>query len=222
MVETQINLFDAVVIGVIGLSALLSFFRGFIREVLSLGAWVSASLITIYAFPKVAGWLQPSINNTAIASGFAALGTFMTALVLISIINGILLKYMKKGSEVGLLDNWLGLLFGIFRGSLILALGFYIMTLVLKPDDYPIWVQEAMTRDYVEKGASILANLAPEYLKPMSPLTPEEADALTTNDPIPGGDSDDDTQGEDAGYNWMNVQELERLIESSQENADHE
>ncbi len=51
MVQTSLNIFDLVVFGILGLSALLSFFRGFVREVLSLGAWVGASLITLYAFP---------------------------------------------------------------------------------------------------------------------------------------------------------------------------
>ena len=47
MIETSFNLFDTIVVVTIILSALLSFFRGFVREVLSLGAWVGASIITV-------------------------------------------------------------------------------------------------------------------------------------------------------------------------------
>ena len=44
----NINLFDGAVFVILFLSAILSFFRGFIREVLSLGAWIGAAMITLF------------------------------------------------------------------------------------------------------------------------------------------------------------------------------
>ena len=79
MVETSLNMFDLVVLVVVGLSALLSFFRGFIREVLSLGAWVGAALITLYAFPQVTEYIRPKVNSDLVASGLASMGTFIVA-----------------------------------------------------------------------------------------------------------------------------------------------
>ena len=61
MVDAQlnINMFDGIVFGVLFLSALVSFFRGFIREFISLLAWIGAALITLYLVEDVAKFLKP-------------------------------------------------------------------------------------------------------------------------------------------------------------------
>lgn len=170
MVETSFNMFDLIVLAVVGLSALLSFFRGFIREVLSLGAWVGAAIITLYAFPHVAEWVEPQVKSTMVASGLAAMGTFMGSLILISIFNGLLLKYVKTGSDVGVFDNILGLVFGVARGVLLVAIAYFIMSVVIREEDYPEAVKTAETRPYVEDAASWIANVAPSYMEDISPL----------------------------------------------------
>ncbi|PZP85812.1 MAG: hypothetical protein DI582_04710 [Azospirillum brasilense] len=176
MVETSLNMFDLIVACVIGLSALLSFFRGFIREILSLGAWAGAAVITLYAFPHVAEWVQPKVNNTMVASGLAAMGTFMGSLIIISIVNGILLKYVKTGSDVGVFDNVLGLGFGVARGALLVSIAYFIMSVVIREEDYPEWVKTAVSKPYVEDAAKWVATIAPNYLDDISPLKPEDGD----------------------------------------------
>lgn len=212
MVETSLNLFDLGVAIIVGLSALLSFFRGFIREVLSLGAWVGAAIITLYAFPHVADWLQPQMKNTMVASGLAAMGTFMCALIVISIFNGLLLKYVKTGSDVGLLDNALGLAFGVARGVLLVAIAYFIMTVVLRPEDYPDWVKQAVTRPYVEDAAKWVASVAPNYLDDMSKLKKEPGTAPTSGEQptiirphVPADDAEPSTR-------WQSLDELQQRM----------
>ncbi len=64
MIETHLNIFDAAVLGIMALSCLFAFYRGFVREVLSLGAWIGAGIITIYYFPQVAEKLQPHFQKS--------------------------------------------------------------------------------------------------------------------------------------------------------------
>lgn len=184
MVETSFNLFDLIVLAVVGLSALLSFFRGFIREVLSLGAWIGSSIITLYAFPHVAKWIEPQVSSTMVASGLAAIGTFVGSLVIISIVTGVLLKYVKTGSDVGLFDNILGLAFGVARGVLLIAIAYFIMGVVIREEDYPEWVKTAESKPYVEKAAKWVADVAPSYLDEISPL--KEKDPNATEEKKPG------------------------------------
>lgn len=237
MLDAQINLFDAIVIGIVGISALLSFFRGFVREILSLGAWVGAAVITLYSFPGVARMLKEHIDSTAVASGLAAMGTFMITLFVISIFNAIIVRYMKKGSDVGLLDNTLGLFFGVFRGALLVSLGYFVLTLVMSEQDYPGWIRNAQTRGMVENGALMVARIAPDYLDELSPLAQSAKQMGADLDPgaeIPGGAEgeggilqrnfkkdrggiDDVVEGK--GYDWMSVKELERLIQNTSDEA---
>jgi membrane protein required for colicin V production len=204
MVETSLNTFDLVVFGVLGLSALLSFFRGFVREFLSLGAWVGAAVITLYAFPHVADLMKSHVKSESIASGFAAMGTFMLSLLAFSIFNSVMLRYMKPGAEVGLLDNGLGLIFGLFRGAMLVSLGYFIMTITVKKDDYPEYLEQSMSHEYVEKGAAWIATVSPDYF----------SDIVKPSEKTPALDkvlsSDDDE--EESGSHWQSMDELQKRM----------
>ena len=199
----SMNMFDLVVFGVVGLSALLSFFRGFLREVLSLGAWMGAGVITLYAFPHVATFMEPHIGSEGIANGFAAMGTFMLSLLGISVFNSLLLRYTKNRSEIGLLDNGLGLLFGIFRGALLVSLGFFSMHLVMQEDQKPKWLEHSIAAPYAQKGAAIIASVAPDYLKNLNPKAAPDTPAL---------DEAIDKGKETADDSWQSMDELQKRM----------
>jgi membrane protein required for colicin V production len=211
MIETHLNIFDATVIGILALSCLFAFFRGFVREILSLGAWIGAAIVTLYYFPEVAEKLQPHFKSPVVAAGVGTLGIYVTALVCFSIINMFILKFMKEGSDVGMLDNLLGLLFGAFRGAFIVSLGFFMITMAMHEDEYPHWISQSVTHPYVEKGALVLARMAPDYLREVSTLqkkAEEQARAVnryeTYDEP-------------EAGYSNRGRQQLNRMIESTEE-----
>src|SRR5206468_4264621 len=48
-----ITLLDIILIGVMLVSALLAMIRGFMREVLSIAAWVIAAVVTLYSYAKL-------------------------------------------------------------------------------------------------------------------------------------------------------------------------
>lgn len=171
MIEAQFNMFDAVVILVFLLSTLLAFFRGFVREVLSLGAWLGAAVITIYAFEPVSTALKDGGTDAKVAYLLGGLGTYILALLCISIINAVIVRYVKSGSDVGMLDNLLGLGFGALRGAFIISLGYLVLTLVIPDEENPPeWMKEAQTRPVAQKGALFLATIAPGYLEDISSL----------------------------------------------------
>lgn len=230
MLEAQLNIFDVIVIFVLGFSALVSFFRGFLREVFSLGAWLGAGIITLYTFPTVATFLGSQISNPMVANGFASMGTFAGSLIIISIFASIMLKYLKPGTEVGMVDNTLGLIFGVARGMLLVAIGFYVMSLFLRPSDYPDWVQHATTRPFVEKMAGLVAQITPNYLSEISP-DPDDAaldtmledalgDAAQPHEDnglpevLPNSDSNSVIE-EDAPF-WPSMDELKQTIDESE------
>ncbi len=170
----NINIFDGVVFVVLFLSALLSFFRGFIKEVLSLGAWIGAAMITLFFAKDLAQALLPYLKTGLAATIFATMGTYFLSLTTISIFNSIIARYIKKGSDVGHFDNFFGMLFGLFKGALIITLGYFLMTLIWgeNRDKYPEIVKAAYTRPMVEKSTEIFKKFMPSYI--MKPLTPEQ------------------------------------------------
>jgi len=178
--HVELNVFDAIVLGVLVLSALLSLARGFIREVLSILAWVGSALITLYNADKVAAALKPTLGEGAASIIVGTLGTYFVALIIISIINAVLMRYIKPGSEVGALDKILGLAFGLIKGAIIVVLGFYILTFVYDEKSMPEEVRTAWSFPAVQSATGVFVKMMPDYLQGLSTIakasqgTPEE------------------------------------------------
>jgi membrane protein required for colicin V production len=154
-IETSLNVFDAIVFAVMLISCLHAFFRGFVREVLSLSAWALAGVVTLYFFPSVAQHLQPKFKSAVVAAGFSTLGIYTISLMGFSLLNSVILRFIKSGTDVGLLDNTLGL---------------FVMTISLPEEEYPEAVKTSVSLPYVERGAIMLAKVSPKYLRDLSPL----------------------------------------------------
>ncbi len=183
MEETSLGLFDLSVLIIVGLSALLSFYRGFIREILSLGGWIVASIVTLRYLEPATEYLRPQIGNAAISVAVASIGLFLVSLILFSILTRMVIKFLKLEEKVGLLDNLAGLCFGFARGALIVAIGFFIMSkFFTSEEDYPKAVREAVTRPYVEKAAHLLGTLMPGYLDKLSDKNDESSESLSPED----------------------------------------
>jgi membrane protein required for colicin V production len=170
MIETQWNIFDLVVIGVMAISCLIAFFRGLVKEILSLVAWIAAAAVTVYYFTPASAFMQDYFKSKAVAGFAAGLSLYIGALIAFSIINLIIIKTIRQGGESGMLDNMLGLVFGAFRGAFIISLAFFMITLVVAKDEYPEWIKESVTHPYAEKGALILTRIAPERMAELSGL----------------------------------------------------
>ncbi len=172
--QLSMNIFDAAVLGVLGLSTIVAFFRGFVREVLSLGAWVGAGVITMYLFPQSTILVKQHVKSEHLAAGGAALGTYFAALVTLSLINSIIIRYLKTGAEVGMIDNLLGLMFGAVRGAFIVSLAFLIMSAVIPKENPPAWLKKSVTKVYLQDGAEMLAKIAPRYLSNLEDIVKKQ------------------------------------------------
>ena len=59
-----ITLLDFILIGVMLISALLAMIRGFMREILSIAAWVIAAIATLYAYSRLLPYANAMPNNS--------------------------------------------------------------------------------------------------------------------------------------------------------------
>ncbi len=212
MIETSLNVFDVIVFTVVGLSALFSFYRGFVREFLSLFTWIGALVITLYAFKPVNEMLKEHIDNELAANLIASLGTYLSALIVLSILTSMIGKYIKPGKEVGVFDNVLGLAFGLLRGIFIVALGFLGLTFVFDEKGYPEYVKTSVTRPYVEDAAAMLAKIAPEYLEDMKPLKEMQERAEDNSVESPAD--------EPGKYQWESMDKLQQMIDEKAKGAE--
>jgi membrane protein required for colicin V production len=122
---------DIVVLSVLAISGLLAFLRGFVREVLGIGAWVGAVVVAIWgyplAYPQFDRWLSGSPELVTPVT-YAALG-LVTLIVLLFVSHQI--GNLVRGSVLGGLDRTLGLAFGLVRGAAIVVVAYIVVPMVL-------------------------------------------------------------------------------------------
>jgi membrane protein required for colicin V production len=117
--------FDAVVIAVLTLSTLLAFARGVVRELIALVAWVAGIAGALALTPLVGGWL-PEFG------GFPWLRYLIafTAIVIGALVAGAMVAWPLsraiRAAGLGFVDRFLGGVFGLARG-LLLVLAFALV-----------------------------------------------------------------------------------------------
>lgn len=116
---------DIVVIAVVVLSALVSFWRGFIREVLSLLVWVAAVFLAFkffpYLEPKVAEWIPKLAKEPILLSLATGVGLLIIALFVLGIISYLISNVLIKKS-FGIGDRLLAAVLGLARGVLLVGI----------------------------------------------------------------------------------------------------
>jgi membrane protein required for colicin V production len=154
-----LNWADYIIIGLVALSAFIGLIRGFVREALSILAWVVALAVAFYFAPLAAGYLEPYITTPSLRQGAAFAGLFTATLLLAAMVNFLLAKLVDKTGIKGT-DRFLGLLFGIARGALVVALLVLAASLTPFPNDP--WWGESRLLPYFEDMAVWLTGFLPE------------------------------------------------------------
>lgn len=174
MSGVQLTLFDIVAIVIVLLSALAALLRGFVREILGLASWLGAAILAFLALPYATPLVQPVIAGEALATGVAAVGVFLVALVALKILSGMVANAID-GSALGPLDKAFGLAFGAVRGAFIVCAGYLAAAYLVKPELHPTWVRDAYFIGPVRQGADRIEALLPESYRPRRPETPPAA-----------------------------------------------
>jgi membrane protein required for colicin V production len=130
---------DAVIIGIIALSALISLFRGFVREALSLAAWILAFWVAIVFCHPASDFLVNYIKSPTLRLIAAFGGLFLITLIFGTIINFLIGKLVDKTGLSGT-DRMLGVIFGTARGVLLVAALLLVAHLTPMPDE-DFWEQ---------------------------------------------------------------------------------
>jgi membrane protein required for colicin V production len=179
------NWVDLAAIGVVVISAILAFMRGFVREVLGIFAWAAAAYIAVTFDDAVRPQFRQWISSTDIADPVSYVALFVVALLVFSLFTSLIAKGVRSIGLSGI-DRSLGVLYGAARGAVLLMVAYIIGGLLTAPDKWPEPVQTARLLPSIYDGAAwIVDHLPPEHrpklaLPPAGPGT-SSADLLRAN-----------------------------------------
>jgi membrane protein required for colicin V production len=156
-----ITLLDIVLIVVMLVSGLLAMVRGFMREVLSITAWVLAAAATLYLYSRLLPYARQYFNNDIVAAVAVIGGVFLITLLVVSVLT-IRLSDMVLDSRVGALDRTLGFLFGLARGLIIVVVAFLFFNWLVPERSQPDWIKNAKSLVVLKKTGDSLMTMLPE------------------------------------------------------------
>jgi len=150
---------DYAIIIILTLSALISVLRGFVKEALSLAAWVLAFWVAFTFHLNLATVLTEYIETPSLRliSAFALL--FVVTLIIAAVVNNLASQLVKKTGLTGT-DRMLGVIFGIARGVIIVAILVLMAGLTQLPADP--WWQESLFIKHFQEMAMWLKTFLPE------------------------------------------------------------
>lgn len=212
---------DLLVIGVVLVSGIIAFMRGFIREVLSLAGWVGAILVTLWGFTYARTYARTLIDNPLLADIAAGATLFVVSLVMFALVSNAF-GNLVRNSGLNALDRSLGLVFGAARGLVIVALAYLALAswVWTSPAGRPDWITQARTLPLVEATAEKLRALAPPEFRGQAAAAARQVEEVQpyfrvltapTAKPSP--------EGSETGYKAGDRRDLERLIETTRPNT---
>ncbi len=154
---------DLAVLGVLAVSALLAFLRGFVREVLGVGAWVGAVVVAIWAFPFARPRFREWLGAPDLVDPVTFAAVFIVTLLILLLISH-WIGALVRGSALGGLDRTFGLLFGLLRGAALVVFAYIAAGLVVPIDRWPGAVLHARSLPVAYAGAAwAAARVPPDY-----------------------------------------------------------
>lgn len=111
---------DWVILGIIGLSGLLSLKRGFLKEALSLLTWVAAFIVARLFSAPLSGLLTEYLADPAVRLMAAFALLFILTLLAGSLLQ-LLASLLVEATGLSVTDRILGVGFGIVRGGLVVV-----------------------------------------------------------------------------------------------------
>ena len=174
-----LNIADWFILIVLVASGVISFARGFTKEFLSLFLWLAAFIAAI----SLEYLATPKINEFIGNEEASKIVSYITVFVIFIFLGGIVIKFISKlikWSGASGFDRFLGVLFGLIRGLIVLFVIFLLLPSSLKTTDLisnskitPIIQKyapeiEAYFRDLIDNR-----DVVEEALEIIEPLTQE-------------------------------------------------
>ena len=161
MVIFKFSLLDWIVLGILLYSVVVSWFKGFVREVLGLITVLAAALISAWFYRDVGNLFKDVARTENLALFFGFSVTFLVVLIAGFVTIWVITKFMKF-AKLEWADRLLGAAFGFVRGWLICAV---ILLAVTAFGVQTERLKNSELAPYFLPGSRVIAMMTPYEMK---------------------------------------------------------
>jgi membrane protein required for colicin V production len=138
---TEWHWIDWLILVILGLSTLLSLWRGFAREAMSLAGWVAAFVVANVFVDQLASQLAGLVSN--ITGRYVLAYVILFAVTLMAAgVAGLFAAKLMKVTGLSVLDRVLGMAFGFARGVILILVVVFVLRQLAPPQDLQ-WMYES-------------------------------------------------------------------------------
>jgi membrane protein required for colicin V production len=202
--------FDLIVFVLLGVSALVGFWRGAAMEIASIVALIVAAVLAIYGLPITAPLGHKVFHSDWLAAAAALVTTFVVVYIVLRLVGGMIARRVQETRFLGTLDRSVGLAIGLARGLIVLGALNLMFNAATPPDLQPHWIVGSTTWPLAQNMGRMLSALAPKGLDIAGRLKPAFDRALHSS----AHDALDDRLKSE-GYDARQRREIEDLVEKS-------
>jgi membrane protein required for colicin V production len=147
---------DYVVLAIIAVSAIIGLFRGFLREAISLVSWIVALWVAWRHSDLVTPYLGGALASEPFRT-WAARVLITIAILLLGTLVGMLATQFMRVSMFSGFDRFLGFVFGLLRGAVVLGVLVLIATQLRL--DGESWWKKSKLMPYAEIVAALVGGV---------------------------------------------------------------
>lgn len=160
-----LNLVDYAVLVVLLVSALFSTLRGMTREFLGIVGWVISVFVAKLSAPALEPLISGIINVEGLAAALSWALPFAITVVVWFVIASLMSPGLKRAG-LGSLDRWLGVIFGVVRGYVIVLIAYMTAVVALDGESkLPDIVTESYSTPYMRQSVHSLSGVIPEDMR---------------------------------------------------------
>lgn len=175
----NISAFDGIALGIIIVSAIMAFARGFLRELATLGAFIGALAAAYYARKFLHGTvadLLPAGSHPLAPDIILVVSAFLIVYVIVAWLGQALSKSIMTNGDIGLFDHIAGLVFGVIRGGVALVFFAVLLSVGLEDDRVPPFIQDSFSYPILAKAADSVTGEAREVSRSVTDPAPASGD----------------------------------------------
>jgi membrane protein required for colicin V production len=174
--------FDIGVLAVVALSTLLAFVRGVVRELIAIVAWI-AGFVAAVRYSGPAGELFAGLQLTPVVRHVIAFALILVVVLIAGALVARMLKSAVNAVGLGFIDRFLGGLFGLARGVLLVLVFVLIAGLTALPK-HDWWQNSAFGPSLAAAALALVPYLPQEWADRLDysvPGRPPRAGATTAS-----------------------------------------
>lgn len=159
-----LGLIDIILALMVIISVLFALYRGLVRELLGIAAWILAGFAALYTYTPLQPLMNKMIENKITAGVVGSAVVALVVLVVMTLINAHVAKRLRQSALSGL-DRVLGLVFGVARAGLLAAICYLACSMFMPEKKLNEMEDQNFTVPYIRVMAGWVELVIPDNIK---------------------------------------------------------